>query len=152
MLEKGGPWLMALGSYLSWWRHQMKTFSALLALCAGNSPVTGKFPSQRPVTRSFDVVFDLCPNKGMSKQSWGWWFETPSRSLWHYCTVLLNTSDSTSLWIMDATTLIRVFHLLPSSVDAYRFIFMIYSYALKLGHGCVIASTVLHGCNHSSKY
>ena len=38
-----------------WWRHQMETFSALLALCAGNSPVTGEFPSQRPVTRSFDV-------------------------------------------------------------------------------------------------
>ena len=37
----------------SWWRHQMKTFSALLALCAGNSPVTGEFPSQRPVTLSF---------------------------------------------------------------------------------------------------
>ena len=43
----------------SWWRHQMDTFSALLALCAGNSPVTGEFPSQRPVTRSFDVFFDL---------------------------------------------------------------------------------------------
>ena len=43
-----------------WWRHQMETFSALLALCAGNSPVTGEFPSQRPVTRSFDVFFDLC--------------------------------------------------------------------------------------------
>ena len=39
----------------SWWRHQMETFSALLALCAGNSPVTGEFPSQRPVTRSFDA-------------------------------------------------------------------------------------------------
>ena len=46
-------------SNLSWWRHQMETFSALLVLCAGNSPVTGEFPSQRPVTRSFDVVFDL---------------------------------------------------------------------------------------------
>ena len=33
--------------------------SALLALCAGNSPVTGEFPSQRPVTRNFDVFFDL---------------------------------------------------------------------------------------------
>ena len=43
----------------SWWRHQMETFSALLALCAGNSPVTGEFPSQRPVTRSFDVFFHL---------------------------------------------------------------------------------------------
>ena len=42
----------------AWWRHQMETFSALLALCAGNSPVSGEFPAQRPVTRSFDV---LCP-------------------------------------------------------------------------------------------
>ena len=37
----------------------MKTFSALLAICAWNSPVTGEFPAQRPVTRSFDVFFDL---------------------------------------------------------------------------------------------
>ena len=65
----------------------METFSALLALCAGNSPVTGEFPSQRPVTRSFDVFFDLRPNKGLSKQSWGWWFETPSRPLWRHCNV-----------------------------------------------------------------
>ena len=43
----------------SWWHHQMETFSALLALCAGKSPVTGDFPAQRPVTRSFDVFFDL---------------------------------------------------------------------------------------------
>ena len=33
----------------------METFSALLAICAGNSPVTGEFPARRPVTRSFDV-------------------------------------------------------------------------------------------------
>ena len=39
----------------SWWCYQMETFSALLALCAGNSPVTGEFPPQRPVTWSFDV-------------------------------------------------------------------------------------------------
>ena len=37
----------------------MKTFSPLLAICAGNSPVPGEFPAQRPVTRSFDVFFDL---------------------------------------------------------------------------------------------
>ena len=48
----------------SWWRHQMETFSALLALCAGNSPVISEFPSQRPVIRSFDVFFDLCLNNG----------------------------------------------------------------------------------------
>ena len=52
----------------------METFSALLALCAGNSPVTGEFPSERPVTRSFAVFFDLYLNTRLSKQSWGWWF------------------------------------------------------------------------------
>ena len=61
-----------------WWRHQMEPFSALLASCAGNSLVTGEFPTQRPVTRSF-VFFDLRLNKRLSKQSWGWWFETLSR-------------------------------------------------------------------------
>ena len=71
-------------SQSTWWRHQMETFSALLAICAGNSPVPGEFPSQRPVTRSFDVFFDLCPNKRLSRQSWGWWFETPSGSLWRH--------------------------------------------------------------------
>ena len=67
--------------WVSWWRHQMETFSALLALCAGNSPVPGEFPAQRPMTRSFDVFFDL----QLSKQSWGWWFEMPSCSLWFQC-------------------------------------------------------------------
>ena len=70
---------------LAWWRHQMETFSALLALCAGNSPVPGEFPSQRPVARSLDVFFDLRLNKQLSKQSWGWCFETLSCPLWrHY--------------------------------------------------------------------
>ena len=72
----------------SWWRHQIETFSALLALCAGNSPITSEFHSQRPVTRSFDAFFDLCLNKRMSKQSWDWRFETPSRSLWRHCNKL----------------------------------------------------------------
>ena len=52
----------------------METFSALLVLCAGNSPVTGEFPAQRPVTRSFDVLFDLRLNKRLGKQSWDWLF------------------------------------------------------------------------------
>ena len=71
-----------------WWRHQMKTFSALVAICAGNSPVFGEFPAQRPVTRSFDVFFDMLPNKRLSKQWWSWWFETPSCSLWRHCNVI----------------------------------------------------------------
>ena len=68
-----------------WWRHQMETFSALLAICAGNSPVTGELPAQRPVTRSFDIFFDLRLNKRLSKQWWGWWFEAPSRLIWRHC-------------------------------------------------------------------
>ena len=68
----------------SWWLRQMETFSALLAICAGNSPVPGEFPTQRPVTRSFDVCFDLRPNKRLSKQSWGWWLVTLSSPLWRH--------------------------------------------------------------------
>ena len=48
---------------------------------------TGEFPTQRPVMRSFDVFFDLRLNKRLSKQSWGWWFGTPSRPLWRHCNV-----------------------------------------------------------------
>ena len=69
---------------ISWWRHQMETFSALLAICAGNSPVPGEFLAQRPVTRSFDVYFDLRPNKRLSKRWWGWWFEAQSWPLWRH--------------------------------------------------------------------
>ena len=63
------------------------TLSALLALYEGNSPVAGEFPSQRPVTRSFDVFFDLRFNKRLSKPSRRRWFVTPSSSLWHHCYV-----------------------------------------------------------------
>ena len=52
----------------------METFSALLAFCVGNSPVTGEFPAQSPVTRSFDFFFNLRQNKRPSEQSWGGWF------------------------------------------------------------------------------
>ena len=41
----------------------METFSALLAICAENSPVTGEFPAQMPVARSLDVFFHLRLNK-----------------------------------------------------------------------------------------
>ena len=92
----------------SWWRHQMETFSVLLALCAGNSPVTREFSSPRPVTRSFHVFFDLLLNKRLSKQSWGWWFETPSRTLWRHTAsryqadqgrAVTNVSHHHQLWI-----------------------------------------------------
>ena len=82
--DRQGPWSWAIPQH-SRWRHQMETFSASLAICAGNSPVTGEFLAQRPVTQSFDVFFDLCLNNRLSKQSRGWWFETQSRPLWRHC-------------------------------------------------------------------
>ena len=60
------------------WKH----FPRYWPLCG---EFTGPFPSQRPVTRSFHVFFDLRLNKPCSKQSWGWWFETLSRPLWRHC-------------------------------------------------------------------
>ena len=88
---------------MSWWCHQMETFSALLAICAGNSPVPGEFPAQRPVMRSFDVFFDLCPSKQLSKQWWGWWFETLSCPLWRHSNVFHQASPITSYftWPVD---------------------------------------------------
>ena len=89
----------------------MEAFSALLALCAGNSPVPAEFSSQRPVTRSFDVFFDLRLNKRLNKQ-WAWRFETLSRLLWRHCNVELfrrcqwSNPDKcgyiNSLWTSDA--------------------------------------------------
>ena len=61
--------------------------------CAGNSPVTGEFPSQRPVTRIFDVFFDQRLNKRFSKRSWRRWFEAQWHSLWRRC----NVTDASQL-------------------------------------------------------
>ena len=102
------------------WRHQMETFSALLALCAANSPVPGEFPAQRPVTRSFDVFFDLRPIKQLSKQSLRWWFEMPSGSLWRHCndTAVLSEPGDDKEFDLIATSksawkMTFCFHLMP---------------------------------------
>ena len=80
----------------TWWRYQMGTFSALLAFCAGNSPVTDEFPAQRPVTRSFDVFFDLRLNKRLSKQLW--------RHGAHYdVIIMIQGSESQGLTLLTAT-------------------------------------------------
>ena len=77
------PWhITSNQAYFSWWRHQMETFSASLDLC--NSPATGEIPSQKLVTRSFAVFFDLRLNKWLSKQSRRRWLETPLYSLWRH--------------------------------------------------------------------
>ena len=66
-------------------------------------PLCGEFtsprwiPAQRPVTGSFDVFFDLRPNKWQSKQWWGRWFETPSSPLWRHCNVYLRRARSCNM-------------------------------------------------------
>ena len=94
-IEVARPRQGSNGQASPWWRHQMETFSALLAVCVGNSPAPGEFPAQRPVTWSFDAFFDLRLNKWLSKQSWGWWFETPSHPLWCH----RNACTRVPLWL-----------------------------------------------------
>ena len=66
-------------------------------------PLCGEFighrwiPPQRPVTRSFGVFFDLRLNKWLNKQSWSWWFETPSRSLWRHYNAAANFSETMAI-------------------------------------------------------
>ena len=90
---KPGWYVPSLSMY-RWWRHQMKAFPR-------NWPfVIGGFPSQRPVTRSFSIVFDLRLNKRLSKLSGCRRFETPSRSVWHHCIVVklwISTWGATSI-------------------------------------------------------
>ena len=83
--------VMSLLSSLTWWLHPIRTFSALLAICAGNSPVNGEFTGQRGIPRTKASVAELwcflcsAPDKRLCKQSWGWWFGMPSHPLWRHC-------------------------------------------------------------------
>ena len=69
--------------------------------------VPDEFPAQRPVMRSFDDFFDLRLNKRLCKQSWGWWFETPSCPLWHHH----NGYRLTLLVELFSCELYRTFHM-----------------------------------------
>ena len=96
-----------LPSASSWWRHQMETFSALLTICAGNSPVPGEFPAQRPVTRSFDVSL-ICARIN------GWVDNSEAGDLRrhrvHYDVIVMYTTGTVtqrSRWLEDA---MRIWH------------------------------------------
>ena len=71
-----------------WWRHQLKHFPRNWPFFEGNPPVTGDIPSQRTVTRSFVVFYDLRLNKRLSKQSGRRWFGALSHSLWRHCNAI----------------------------------------------------------------
>ena len=74
----------------------MKIVFALLAISAWNSPITGEFPAQRPAMRSFDVFFDLRLINRLSKQSRGWWLETPPRP---YDVTVMSSGISDHKWL-----------------------------------------------------
>ena len=78
----------------------------------------GEFPTQRPVTRSFEVFFDLRLNKRLSKQPWGWWFETSSCSLWRQC----NVSQSLCLRNIVHITAMIAHHQCILNLKSCRFI------------------------------
>ena len=102
----------------TWWRHKMETFSALLAICAGNSPVTAELPAQRPVTLSFDIFIVLRLNKRLSKQSWGWWFETPSLPSWRRCNgYALNLVALGRLWTFNKCSFLIHFGIANLSIS-----------------------------------
>ena len=89
---------------------QWKHFRGTGPLC-GEFTGPGEFPAQRPVTRSFDVFFDLRLHKRLSKQPWGWWFETLSWSLWRHCNDYQeycwskSTNNSLMNWFWNCYTL-----------------------------------------------
>ena len=59
-------------------RHDMETFSTLLALCEGKPVFNGVSPHKRPMTRSIDVSFEVRLYKRLSCKQWScWWYETP---------------------------------------------------------------------------
>ena len=70
----------------TWWCHQMETFLSLLGLCAGNSPVTGEFPAQRPVMQSFDVFFWHISKEAIMLNLMHWSYIHSSRCyVWRPC-------------------------------------------------------------------
>ena len=93
-----GPWRAPVKSMMT--SSNGNIFRVTGHLC-GEFTGPGEFPAQRPVTRSFDVFFDLRLNKRLSKQSWGWWFETLSPPLWRHRHGQANITNSKlhlSLW------------------------------------------------------
>ena len=130
---KGG----LMGYHLYMTRHPMETFSALLAICVGNSAVTDEFPTQGPVTRSFDIFFDLNKRfKRLSKQLWGWGFETLSRPLWRHCNeawmiywhvaIQIKLGDYIRNLLWDTST-VKLNHGRVGTSDKISWIYMIYA-------------------------
>ena len=117
----------------------METISALLALCEVNSLhkgplVTGGYPSQRPVTRSFNVFFYARLDKRLCKQSICRWLQTPQPSLWCHC-------NAENQWNLDnaVTDLPPRWHMKMMHFPVYRqgdtWKWYIFRFIAKVTHG-----------------
>ena len=76
-------------------------------LCGEFTGHTGEFPEQKPLTRTLDIFFDLRLNKRLSKQSLGWWFETPSHPLCRHCNVTMIYHEHLKQWNMSCLIPLR---------------------------------------------
>ena len=116
---------------MSWWLHQMETFSAQLALCAGNSSVPVNSPHKGQWRGALMFFFYLRLNKRLSKQPWGWWFETPSWSLWRHFNIFRYSRN----------------FLTPNWYDTYRYLgvsyFIASYYFLKTFYVCAYRSSLI---------
>ena len=101
--------------------------SALLALCVGNSPVSGEYPAHRPVTRSFDVFFDLRLDGRLSKHSWGWWLETPTCPLWRQSNVQTAWPACYVTVMVISNLIVTVYFKAPLTIRKRLIVFYAYS-------------------------
>ena len=105
----------------------MEIFSAFLALCDGNPPVIGRFLSQSPVTRSFDVFFHVRLKKRLSKQSICRWYDTLWSSLWHHCydlgmlTISVIYCSNTLFWLHHVSKHIQRWELVITRCNIARY-------------------------------
>ena len=93
----------------------------------------GEFPTQRPVTRSFDVFFDLRLNKRLSKQPWGWWFETPSCSLWRQCNDYFYFDNNSTVYKVNA-----LYRSTASTCDLKSYISKVVNYKTHVACRCIV--------------
>ena len=139
-------WQMPLAWWSSYhtsfrWCHQMITFSMLLALCEGNSPVTGEFPSERPVTRSFDVFFDLSLNEGwVSSREDGDLRCHPT----HYDVIIIHKN----IWTQKCGN--KITYSRFTSVSSQDFQFLIQSHSLSLHVVVVCLQSLISSWNMPS--
>ena len=117
-------WLYLSRDMAAWWRYRMETFSELLALCAGKSPHKGRW---RGALMFFSA---LCLNKRLSKQSWGWWIETPSHPSWRH--------SNSYRYVQYIPWNIRI--------SGFSAVFLLWSHYAFLAESCDIFAHILQGC------